>query len=97
MKYIAAYVLLVLGGNSSPSLEDVTDVLAAVGVQADAQQLSLLMNDLHGKDIHELLASGSKAIDGIYCRMIVSVPASTTPRIRKSENLVAFQSMKEVH
>eukprot|EP01033_Poteriospumella_lacustris_P011042 gene11042-gene11887 len=65
MKYIAAYVLLVLGGNSSPKQEDVTDVLAAVGVQADAQQLSLLIKDLQGKDIYDWLASGSKAIDDI--------------------------------
>jgi large subunit ribosomal protein LP2 len=84
MKYIAAYVLLVLGGNSSPKQEDVTDVLAAVGVQADAQQLSLLIKDLQGKDIYDLLASGSKAIDDIYCRTIVSAPAPNTPRIRKS-------------
>lgn len=84
MKYIAAYVLLVLGGKLSPSLEDVTEVLTAVGAQVDVQQLSLLISDLHGKDIHELLASGSKAIDDASCRTLVSAPTSTTPRIRKS-------------
>lgn len=43
MKHIAAYLLLVLGGNASPSVEDVTSVISACGGEADSAQIETLI------------------------------------------------------
>ncbi|KAM0842269.1 hypothetical protein ACQ4PT_058469 [Festuca glaucescens] len=58
MKYIAAYLLAYLGGNSSPSAEDLTSTLESVGCEIDSERLELLLSQVKGKDITELLAAG---------------------------------------
>lgn len=65
MKYIAAYVLLVLGGNEAPSAEDITNLITAVGGEADAEGIATLLTDLEGKDIHELLAKGEQDLKSV--------------------------------
>ncbi|KAG5952747.1 60S acidic ribosomal protein P2 [Claviceps sorghi] len=54
MKHLAAYLLLGLGGNSSPSAEDIKTVLSAVGIEADEERLTKLISELEGKDISEV-------------------------------------------
>ena len=54
MKHLAAYLLLGLAGNSSPSADDVKEVLGAVGIEADEDRLSSLLSELEGKDINEV-------------------------------------------
>lgn len=54
MKHLAAYLLLGLGGNTSPSAKDIKDVLAAVGIEADDDRLKQLISELEGKDISEV-------------------------------------------
>merc|ERR1719231_793627 len=62
MRYIAAYLLAVLGGNESPSEKDVTAILEAVGVSVDEERLKLLFAELDGKDINQLLADGAEKL-----------------------------------
>jgi large subunit ribosomal protein LP2 len=62
MKHVASYLLLVLGGNASPSADDVTKALSSVGVEADSESLNKLISELEGKDLDELLASGSELL-----------------------------------
>jgi large subunit ribosomal protein LP2 len=54
MKHLAAYMLLTLGGNSSPSEKDIKAVLESVGIEADSERLSTLLSELKGKDINEV-------------------------------------------
>lgn len=54
MKYIAAYMLLTLGGNASPKAEDIKNLLSTVGVDAEEERLSKLISELEGKDISEV-------------------------------------------
>lgn len=65
MKHLAAYLLLGLGGNASPSAKDVEDVLAAVGIEADKERLDTLISELKGKDINELIATGSEKLASV--------------------------------
>ena len=58
MRHLAAYLLLKLGGNDSPSADDVTKALGSVGVEVDSASLSKLMGELEGKDLNEILATG---------------------------------------
>lgn len=54
MKHLAAYMLLTLGGNASPSAKDVKDVLQSVGIDAEDERLEKLLSELKGKDIQEV-------------------------------------------
>jgi large subunit ribosomal protein LP2 len=54
MKHLAAYLLLSLGGNSSPSAKDVKTVLESVGIEADDERLSTLISELKGKNLQEV-------------------------------------------
>jgi len=65
MKYMAAYLLLGLAGNSSPSAEDIKSVLSSVGIDADEERLSSLLKELEGKDINELISSGSEKLASV--------------------------------
>ena len=61
MKVISAYLLAVVGGNSSPSADDVTTILASVGIELgseDQAQLDSLISEMDGKDPQEVLAAG---------------------------------------
>lgn len=40
MRYVAAYLLAVLGGNSNPSAKDIKNILGSVGIEADDERLN---------------------------------------------------------
>ncbi|KAH8753694.1 60s acidic ribosomal protein-domain-containing protein [Hyaloscypha finlandica] len=65
MKHLAAYLLLTLGGNSSPSAKDIKGVLESVGIEADDERLSTLISELKGKDIQELITEGSSKLASV--------------------------------
>ncbi|KAL8909978.1 MAG: hypothetical protein Q9171_004711 [Xanthocarpia ochracea] len=65
MKHLAAYLLLGLGGNTSPSAEDVKAVLESVGIDADSDRLDKLIKELEGKDLQELIAEGSQKLASV--------------------------------
>lgn len=43
MRYVAAYLLAVLGGNSSPSAKDIKSILGSVGIEADDERLNKVL------------------------------------------------------
>ena len=62
MKHVAAYALLVLGGNANPSEADVTKVLKEAGATANADQVKALCAALEGKTFNEIVAAGLGSI-----------------------------------
>ncbi|KAH9924789.1 60s acidic ribosomal protein-domain-containing protein [Fomitopsis serialis] len=65
MRHVAAYLLLQIGGNASPSAADVKKVLGAVGIEAEDERLEKLISELEGKDINELIALGSSKLSSV--------------------------------
>lgn len=65
MKHLAAYLLLGLGGNTSPSADDIKGVLSSVGIDADDERLDKLISELDGKDIQELIKEGSTKLASV--------------------------------
>ena len=59
MKHLAAYLLLHLT-HPAPTKEDVTDLLATVGIQPDIERLDKLYKLLEGRDIHEVISPPPK-------------------------------------
>merc|ERR1712230_306523 len=65
MRYLAAYLLLQIGGNASPSAEDIKSVLEAAGVETDEERLSKLISELEGKDVNELIQEGNSKLASV--------------------------------
>merc|ERR1719419_2168493 len=60
MRYVAAYLLSALGGNESPSTNDLKTILESVGVGYDEERASLVVSQCKGKSIADLIAAGSE-------------------------------------
>ena len=58
MKHLAAYMLLVAGGNEAPSAGDVKTLLSKAGIAVDDDRLATLMGELTGKSLPELIEAG---------------------------------------
>ena len=58
MKHIAAYALLVLGGNEKPTAADVEKVLKEAGVKADSEKIEKMIAAFDGKNFHDLVEGG---------------------------------------
>ncbi|KAF7823261.1 60S acidic ribosomal protein P2B-like [Senna tora] len=65
MKVIAAYLLAVLGGNTCPSADDLKNILGSVGAEADDDKIELLLSEVKGKDITELIAAGREKLASV--------------------------------
>ncbi|XP_055637743.1 60S acidic ribosomal protein P2 [Toxorhynchites rutilus septentrionalis] len=65
MRYVAAYLLAVLGGNASPSNADIEKILSSVGVEADSARVTKVVNELKGKSVEELIASGREKLSSM--------------------------------
>ncbi len=59
MKHLAAYLLLGIGGKTSPTAEDINGVLSSVGIEGDNERISALLKEMEGKDLTELIAEGT--------------------------------------
>ncbi|KAJ5655242.1 hypothetical protein N7507_007192, partial [Penicillium longicatenatum] len=63
--HIAAYMLLALAGNESPSVADIKAVLSSVGIDAETERLEKLIAELEGKNLQELIAEGSAKLASV--------------------------------
>jgi large subunit ribosomal protein LP2 len=58
MRHMAAYLMLVAGGNTSPSASDVAKLLGSAEIAVDEARLAHLMTEMAGKDVEELMEMG---------------------------------------
>ncbi|CAN1171464.1 60S acidic ribosomal protein P2 [Linum perenne] len=65
MKVVAAYLLAVLGGNNTPTAEDIKGILGAVGADADDDRIELLLSQVKGRDTTELIAAGMEKLASV--------------------------------
>ncbi|KAG6821194.1 hypothetical protein H0H93_004014 [Arthromyces matolae] len=65
MKYLAAYLLLQIGGKASPSVADISKLLGSVGIEADSDRAQALISELEGKNIDEVIAAGSSKLASV--------------------------------
>ncbi|CRK98208.1 CLUMA_CG011571, isoform A [Clunio marinus] len=65
MRYVAAYLLAVLGGNASPSNADLEKILSSVGVEVDAARVTKIIGELKGKSIEELISQGREKLSSM--------------------------------
>ncbi|XP_063811526.1 large ribosomal subunit protein P2-like [Pseudophryne corroboree] len=79
MRYMAAYLLATLGGNSSPSAKDIKKILSSIGINADDERLQKVISELGGKDLEGLINSGLSKLCSVPSGGAVSAaPASAS-------------------
>ncbi|XP_013989313.2 60S acidic ribosomal protein P2 isoform X1 [Salmo salar] len=76
MRYVSAYLLAVLGGNTSPSSKDIKTILGSVGIEAEDERLDKVVNELNGKDINEVMNSGLSKLASVPAGGAVAAPAA---------------------
>lgn len=97
MKHLAAYLLLGLGGNTSPSASDIKGVLESVGIDADDDRLEKLIGELKGKDLQEVHISAQPSVERatnkgtVDRRRIFETGICTIRRIRRRRRGSAYQ------
>lgn len=81
MRYVAAYLLAVLGGNETPATADIEKILSSVGIEADATRLGKVVADLKGKSIEELIKEGREKLSSLPVGggAAVAAPAAAAP------------------
>jgi large subunit ribosomal protein LP2 len=65
MKYVAAYILLALGGNSNPTEQDLTDYLKKIDSEVNQDQVKAVVSALSGKSLAELSTKGLSKISAM--------------------------------
>jgi len=65
MRYVAAYLLAVLGGKAAPASGDIEKILSSVGIEADAEKLKKVIAELAGKDVEELIVKGREKLSSM--------------------------------
>ena len=58
MKYLAAYLLAQLGGSAAPDSALVKKIVSSVGADIDEAQLKIVVDELKGKNVAELIEAG---------------------------------------
>merc|ERR1719273_247576 len=58
MRYVAAALLTALGGNDV-SAGNIKKILSAVGIEAEDDKVDIVVSNLAGKSIEEIIAEGS--------------------------------------
>jgi len=75
MKIVAAYLLAVLGGNKNPDAAAIGKILSSVGIEANKEQVELFLNELKGKNVYEVIASGAEKLSSVPTGGVSHAPA----------------------
>lgn len=65
MRYVAAYLLAVLGGNENPTAADIEKILGSVGIDVDQEKLGKVISELKGKSINDVIAEGQAKLASV--------------------------------
>ncbi|XP_062584847.1 large ribosomal subunit protein P2-like [Saccostrea cucullata] len=81
MRYVAAYLLAALSGNSNPSAADLKKIIGSVGIDAEADKIEKIINELKGKSIEELITQGQEKLASVPSggAVAASAPAGGAP------------------
>lgn len=96
MKHIAAYALLVLGGNTDPAVADVEKVLKEAGVKSENESLEKLVNALKGRAFHELVAAGKSKMSSMGTVVASAAGPATAAPVAVKEEVVVKEEEADV-
>lgn len=65
MRYVAAYLLAVIGGKTNPTVDDIKKILGSVGIDADQAKADIVVKQLSGKSVEEIIKKGSEKLASV--------------------------------
>ncbi|CAK1541422.1 unnamed protein product [Leptosia nina] len=96
MRYVAAYLLAVLGGKASPAAADIEKILSSVGIEADSEKLKKVISQLEGKTVDELIAEGREKLSSMPAGGAApAAAASAAPAAAAEEKKEEKEAKKE--
>ena len=85
MKYIAAYLLAIAGGDKEPSKDKITKILESVGISVDGKAVDALIEKMKGKDVEELIKEGASKLAVVGGGAAPAAAAGGAPAEEKKE------------
>ncbi|XP_034827498.1 large ribosomal subunit protein P2 [Maniola hyperantus] len=85
MRYVAAYLLAVLGGKPSPAAADLEKILSSVGIEADADKLKRVIDELKGKSVEDLMVQGREKLSSMPAGGAAPAAAAAAPAAAAAE------------
>ncbi|XP_045770272.1 60S acidic ribosomal protein P2 [Maniola jurtina] len=79
MRYVAAYLLAVLGGKPSPAAADLEKILSSVGIEADSDKLKRVIDELKGKSVEDLIVQGREKLSSMPAGGAAPAAAAAAP------------------
>ena len=55
MKYVAAYALSYISGNTQPSVADITEILESIGADIDKKRIEDILTQVNGVNITQVI------------------------------------------
>ncbi|TFK01182.1 solute carrier family 22 member 3 [Platysternon megacephalum] len=95
MRYVAAYLLAVLGGNESPASKDLKKILDSVGIETDDERLNKVIGELNGKNIEDVIAQGNGKLASMPVGGAVAVSAGPGSAAAPAAAPAAAEEKKE--
>ncbi|XP_025204520.1 60S acidic ribosomal protein P2-like isoform X1 [Melanaphis sacchari] len=74
MRYVAAYLLASLSGKE-PSNDEIEKILSSVGIESDTAKASLVLKELKGKNVDEVIESGRSKLASVPTGAAVATSA----------------------
>ncbi|XP_036624712.1 60S acidic ribosomal protein P2-like [Trichosurus vulpecula] len=95
MRYVAAYLLAVLGGNDSPNSKDLKKILDSVGIETDEERLKKVISELSGKNIEDVIVQGSSKLPSMPSGGAVAASAGSAAPTAGGPAPAAAEEKKE--
>ncbi|KAJ4773455.1 60S acidic ribosomal protein P2 [Rhynchospora pubera] len=92
---IASYLIAALGGNTTPSAEDIKSILESVGAEVDEDRVEFLLSELKGKDLTEVIAADREKFASVPSGGGVAVAAAAPAAGGPATAPVATETKKE--
>merc|ERR1711890_224068 len=94
MRYVAAALLAALGGGDI-SAANINKILSSVGIESDAAKVDLVVKELAGKDVAEVIAEGTSKLGSMPSGGGAAAPAAGGAAPAAAEAAPAKEAPKE--
>lgn len=65
MRYAAAYLLAILGGNNNPDVSAISKILGSVAIDCDENEAQKVIDACKGKSVDQLIEEGTKKLGSL--------------------------------
>ena len=96
MKYLSAYLMAVVAGDSHPTKAKVEAILKSVGAEIDQEILAAFLAKVEGKNAHELIAAGLGKLSSFAAAAPAASGAAASPSKKAAASPKAAAKKEEV-